>query len=68
VFLKVLEQNNEIGEWLFHRFYKKHKPQKLFRFLDEESTVLEELQIIASLYSKAFINAARKIMKRDYFS
>lgn len=65
VFLKVLSDNNAIGEWLFYRFYKTHKPQKLFRFLDEESTLLEEFQIITSLFSKAFITAAQKVVKRD---
>lgn len=57
VFLKVLQDNNEKGEWIFEQFFRKNKTPALLKFLDEESTRFEDLKIISSLFSFAFIKA-----------
>ena len=44
VFLKVLKDENHKGEWIFQQFYDKNSVQTMFRFLDEESTFLEEVK------------------------
>ena len=62
VFLKVLKDENYKGEWIFHRFYTKNSIQTMFRFLDEESTFLEELKIMFSLFSWSFIKAFFKTL------
>jgi len=62
VFLKVLKDENHKGEWLFQQFYEKNGIQTMFRFLDEDSTFLEELKIMYSLFSWSFIKAFFKTL------
>jgi lycopene beta-cyclase len=57
VFLKVLKDDNHKGEWIFEQFYSKNSVQTMFRFLDEESSFLEDLNIMWSLFSWSFIKA-----------
>lgn len=62
VFLKVLKDENHKGEWIFQQFYAKNSIQTMFRFLDEESSFLEELKIMWSLFSWSFIKAFFKTL------
>ncbi len=62
IFLKVLKDENQKGEWIFEQFYSKNEVQTMFRFLDEESTFTEELQIMMSLFSWSFIKAFFKTL------
>lgn len=62
VFLKVLQDENDKGEWLFEQFYAKNSSATMFRFLDEESTFFEELKIMFSLFSWRFIKAFFKTL------
>ncbi|WP_435413177.1 lycopene cyclase family protein [Psychroserpens mesophilus] len=62
VFLKVLKDENHKGEWIFKQFYGKNSIQTMFRFLDEESTLFEELKIMWSLFSWSFIKAFFKTL------
>lgn len=57
IFLKVLIDENDRGEWIFEQFYSKNKIQIMFKFLDEESNFFEELKIMSSLFSWSFIKA-----------
>jgi lycopene beta-cyclase len=57
IFLKVLKDENDKGEWIFERFYSKNSINAMFRFLDEESSFTEELKIMHSLFSCSFIKA-----------
>jgi len=62
VFLKVLNDENEKGEWIFEQFYAKNSVETMFKFLDEDSSFKEELQIMSSLFSSAFIKAFFKTL------
>ena len=62
IFLKVLKDENHKGEWIFERFYDNNSVQTMFRFLDEESSLLEEIKIMASLFSLSFIKALFKTL------
>mgnify|MGYP001213659187 FL=1 len=62
IFLKVLHDENEKGEWIFEQFYSKNSIDSMFRFLDEESTFLEDLKIMKSLFSFSFIKAFFKTL------
>ena len=62
IFLKVLNDENEKGEWIFERFYSKNSVESMFKFLDEESSLFEELKIMKSLFSLAFIKAFFKTL------
>ena len=57
VFLHVLKDNNEKGEWIFKQFYSENKTSHMFRFLDEKSSILEDMRIMISLISWPFIKA-----------
>jgi lycopene beta-cyclase len=62
IFLKVLHDENQKGEWIFTQYYKKNSTETMFRFLDEESTFLEDLKIMWSLFSWSFISAFFKTL------
>lgn len=62
VFLKVLHDENTKGEWIFEQFYTKNSAETMFNFLDETSSLKEELKIMASLFSTAFIKAFFKTL------
>jgi len=62
IFLKVLHDENEKGKWIFEQFYAKNSIETMFRFLDEESSFLEEFKIMKSLFSLAFIKAFFKTL------
>ena len=64
IFLQVLRDENHKGEWIFERFYSKNSIQTMFKFLDEESSFIEELKIMRSLFSWSFIKAFIKTLKR----
>lgn len=62
VFLNVLKDNNDKGEWIFEQFYSKNTIETMFHFLDEESSFFEELKIMKSLFSVTFIKAFFKTL------
>jgi lycopene beta-cyclase len=62
IFLKVLHDENDKGEWIFEQFYAKNSIEAMLKFLDEESSFLEELKIMKSLFSLAFIKAFFKTL------
>lgn len=62
IFLKVLHDENEKGVWIFESFYSKNSIKTMFRFLDEESSFSEDLAIMKSLFSMAFIKSCFKVL------
>ena len=57
IFLDVLNRRNELGEQLFTEFYNKNTPQEIFKYLDEETDIKEELKIMISLYHPEFVRS-----------
>ncbi|PRX41750.1 lycopene cyclase family protein [Salegentibacter salegens] len=57
IFLDVLTQNNQKGEEIFSKFYTKNSPQEIFKYLDEETSVSEDLKIMLSIYSFDFVKS-----------
>ena len=57
VFLDVLSQKNEMGELIFTKFYSKNSIGEIFKYLDEETTLKEEIKIMRSLYHPQFIKS-----------
>jgi lycopene beta-cyclase len=62
LFLDVLAKYNEDGPWLFSSLFRKTKIQTIFKFLDDESTLYEDLQILITVPSLRFAKAALKRM------
>ncbi|WP_121667413.1 lycopene cyclase family protein [Mesonia aquimarina] len=60
IFLSVLARENQKGKWIFEQFYSKNSPQEIFLYLDEETEIPQDLRIMGSLFSIAFIKAFLK--------
>lgn len=58
VLLDVLDKNRLSGKEVFSTLFKKNTPQKVLKFLDNESTLTEELKIISTLPTIPFLKAA----------
>jgi lycopene beta-cyclase len=57
LFLDVLSQKNELGESLFETMYSKNSIQQIFKFLDEETSFLEEMKIMNTFNPLPFLKA-----------
>jgi lycopene beta-cyclase len=58
--LHILYHNKLQGKRVFTRLFKKNKPQRVLRFMDNESSLSDELKIISSLPTWPFLKAALK--------
>ncbi|WP_405379701.1 lycopene cyclase family protein [Maribacter sp. LLG6340-A2] len=57
LFLDVLYKDNANGYKVFESLFNKLKPQKVFKFLDEETNLIEDLNFIAACPKLPFIKA-----------
>jgi len=60
VLLYILHNNTLRGADIFTDFFKHNKPQQVLKFLDNETSVPEEVQLISSLPTMPFLKAALK--------
>ena len=60
LFLDVLDQHNDKGSELFTSLFKRAKTRTILRFLDEESSLKEDLSIITSVPPIRFLKALFK--------
>lgn len=58
--LDILDQKNETGAAIFSALFRKGNPALIFKFLDEETTVFEDLQVIVKCPKMLFVNALLK--------
>jgi len=62
--LDVLTQPGDLGARTFTALFQKNPIQRIFRFLDEETTWAEDLQVMASVpwmpFAKAWFNVKRR--------
>lgn len=58
--LDILERENHLGAKLFARLFKRNKTTKIFKFLDGETSFVEDLKIMATMPAKKFIKAIYK--------
>ena len=57
LFLDVLFKRNDLGSTVFSSLFKKGNPTLIFKFLDEETTFWEDLQVIWKCPKGLFIRA-----------
>lgn len=57
LFLDVLINENELGEKIFSTCYQKNPVQRIFRFLDGKSSLIDDFYILKSLHHPAFYRA-----------
>jgi lycopene beta-cyclase len=55
--LDILDQKNETGAAIFSALFRKGNPQLIFKFLDEETSFWEDLQVIWKCPKGIFIEA-----------
>jgi len=55
--LDILHRNNEVGGSIFERLFKNTSPQLIFKFLDEETSLLEDMKYILGCPKRPFIKA-----------
>ena len=64
IFLDVLYYQNHLGSYLFERLFIKNKIENIFRFLDNESCILDDIKITLSfpklLFTKTFFKTLFK--------
>ena len=64
IFLDVLYYQNHLGSYLFERLFLKNNIERIFRFLDNESSLLDDLKITLSfpklLFTKTFFKTLFK--------
>lgn len=58
--LYILKNKKVSGKRIFTDLFKKNEPQRVLRFLDNESSLAEELKIISSLPTGPFLAAGLK--------
>jgi lycopene beta-cyclase len=57
LFLDVLYRRNDLGSTIFSSLFRKGNPTLVFKFLDEETSLLEDLQVIRKCPKTLFIKA-----------
>ena len=65
--LDILDRKNELGSHIFSSMFKKGNPSLIFKFLDEETSFIEDIQVILKcpkmLFIKAIFHVASKAIK-----
>ncbi|MFN4292817.1 MAG: lycopene cyclase family protein [Thermoflexales bacterium] len=62
--LNVLDKGRERGRRVFTDLFARNPPQRVFRFLDEDTTPMEDVQIMSSVNIPAFIMATADALRR----
>ncbi len=61
IFLDVLDQRNELGSQVFSSLLLKGNPELIFKFLNEETTFLEEIKVMLKCPKIPFIKAFLRV-------
>jgi lycopene beta-cyclase len=64
VLLEILKENRSAGANIFYTMFKKNPADRIFRFLDNESSLFEEWKIMSSTNKRLFIPAALRCLGR----
>jgi lycopene beta-cyclase len=65
VFLQVLVDQHIKGSRVFESLFQKNKPQLILRFLEEQTTIWEDLRLMTSVPTIPFMQAAFKIATKQ---
>jgi len=60
--LDILYRHNELGSTIFSSMFKKGNPSLIFKFLDEETTLTEDLKVILKCPKMPFIKALFRVI------
>ncbi|TPG32366.1 lycopene cyclase family protein [Flavobacterium pectinovorum] len=62
--LDILYRHNELGSSIFSSLFRKGQPAMIFKFLDEETTLIEDLKVILKCPKVPFIKALFRVIFR----
>jgi lycopene beta-cyclase len=62
--LNVLDKGRDAGKQVFTDMFSRNPPQRVFKFLDEDTTLAEDLQIMSSVNLPAFSLATAEALVR----
>jgi lycopene beta-cyclase len=62
--LDILDRKNELGATIFSALFKKGNPTLIFKFLDEETSLTEDVQVIWKCPKGLFIAALFRVLFR----
>lgn len=62
--LDILWRKNELGAGIFGRLFERRPPQLIFKFLDEQTSFWEEIQVMSSSNAWIFLGALRRNLYR----
>ena len=60
--LDILHRKNELGAAIFSALFKKENPKLIFKFLDEETSLKEDIQVILKCPKRLFLNALFRVI------
>ncbi len=60
--LDILYRHNELGSVIFSSMFKKGNPALIFKFLDEETSLIEDLKVILKCPKMPFIKALFRVI------
>jgi lycopene beta-cyclase len=60
--LDILYRNNALGSAIFSSLFKKGNPALIFKFLDEETTLIEDFKVILKCPKMPFIKALFRVI------
>ncbi|TDW50301.1 lycopene beta-cyclase [Flavobacterium sp. 270] len=60
--LDILYRHNELGSSIFSSLFKKGNPKLIFKFLDEETTLIEDFKVILKCPKIPFIKALFRVL------
>lgn len=60
--LDILHRHNELGSSIFSSLFKKGNPQLIFKFLDEETNLFEDFQVILKCPKVPFIKTLFRVL------
>ncbi|RVT79836.1 lycopene cyclase [Flavobacterium sufflavum] len=58
--LDILHRQNQLGSRIFSSMFKNRNPALIFKFLDEETSIIEDIKVILKCPKKLFIKALLK--------
>jgi len=62
--LDILYRHNELGSFIFSSLFKKGNPKLIFKFLDEETSLIEDFKVILKCPKLPFIKALFRVLFR----
>jgi lycopene beta-cyclase len=62
--LNILHRHNELGSAIFSSLFRKGNPKLIFKFLDEETNLCEDLKVILKCPKTPFIKALFRVISR----